>query len=64
MHLVSIGGYILLILLAVLAPTPLPIPLDGIILGLIGLGYNSALVIFLALFGDIIGSLLIFVLDK
>ena len=64
MRLASIGGYALLILLAVLAPTPVPIPLDGIILGLIRLGYNPALVIILALVGDIIGTFFIFVLGK
>ncbi len=64
MRLASIGGYVLLILLAVLAPTPIPIPLDGIILGLIHLGYNPALVIILALVGDIIGTFLIFIVGK
>ncbi len=64
MRLAGIGGYALLVLLAVLAPSPLPVPLDGIILGLIRLGYNPALVIFLALVGDIFGTFLIFVLGK
>ena len=64
MRLASIGGYALLILLAVLAPTPVPIPLDGIILGLIRLGYNPALVIILALVGDIIGTFFIFIVGK
>ncbi len=64
MRLASTGGFVLLILLAVLAPTPVPIPLDGIVLGLIRLGYNPTLVILLALVGDIIGTILIFVLGK
>ncbi|MBI3577512.1 hypothetical protein HY086_05740 [Candidatus Gottesmanbacteria bacterium] len=64
MRLVSVGGYVLLILLAVLAPTPIPIPLDGIILGLIRLGYNPTLIIILALVGDVIGTFFIFVLAK
>ncbi len=58
------SGYFLLILLGVLAPSPVPVPLDGIILGLIRLGYNPILVIILALIGDIIGTFLIFVLGK
>ncbi len=64
MRLASTGGYLLLIFLAILAPSPLPIPLDGIILGLIRLGYNPTLIIFLALVGDIIGTFLIFLLGK
>lgn len=64
MRLTNIGGYLLLTLLAVLAPTPIPIPLDGIILGLIALGYNPALVVSLALVGDIIGTFLIYLLGR
>ncbi len=54
------SGYLLLLLLAVLAPTPVLVPLDGIILGLIHLGYNPIKIIVLALVGDIIGTALIF----
>ncbi len=64
MRLASVGGYVLLILLAILAPTPIPIPLDGIILGLIHLGYNPTLVILLAFVGDVIGTFLIFIVGK
>lgn len=54
------SGYLLLILLALLAPTPIPIPLDGIIIGLIVAGYNPALVLVLALIGDLAGTYLIY----
>src|SRR6266404_5591405 len=65
MHLIhNTGGYLLLILLSILAPTPIPIPLDGIILELIHLGFNPSLVISFALIGDIIGTFLIFMLGK
>lgn len=64
LRLTNIGGYALLTLLAVLAPTPIPVPLDGIILGLIALGYNPVLVIGLALVGDIIGTFLIYLLGR
>lgn len=57
-------GYALLVLLAVLAPTPLPIPLDGIILGLIRLGYNPFWVFPLAFIGDVVGTALIFILGQ
>ena len=64
MHYAPVSGYILLTLLALLAPSPIPIPLDGIIFGLIRLGYNPALVIILALVGDIIGTTLIYFLGR
>lgn len=57
-------GYILLILLAILAPTPIPVPLDGIILGLIASGYKATNVLLLAIIGDVIGTSLIFVLGR
>ena len=60
----SIGGYILLILLAVLAPTPVPVPLDGIIVGLIAKGFNPRLVLGVAIIGDLIGTFLIFKVGK
>ncbi len=61
MHLThNIGGYILLILLAILAPTPIPIPLDGIILGLIRSGFNPIIVLVVASLGDVIGTAFIF----
>ncbi len=64
MHLSKFGGYFFLILLGVLAPTPIPVPLDGAVLELIHLGYNPPLIIFIAIVGDIIGTLLIFVIGK
>lgn len=60
----SIGGYILLISLAILAPTPLPVPLDGIILALIAKGFNPRLVLMLAIIGDLIGTFIIFKVGK
>ncbi|QQG47333.1 MAG: hypothetical protein HY044_04390 [Candidatus Woesebacteria bacterium] len=56
----SIGGYFLLILLAVLAPTPIPIPLDEIVIALIAKGFNPIFVIAVALIGDLIGTFFIF----
>ncbi len=64
MHLTSLGGYLLLIALAILAPTPIPIPLDGIIVGLIAAGFNAKLVITIALIGDLIGTALIYVVGR
>ena len=60
MHLSNIGGYFLLTLLAILAPSPIPIPLDGIILGLIGSGFNPILVLVVAGIGDVIGTIFIY----
>ena len=60
MHLTNIGGYVLLVLLALLAPSPIPIPLDGIIFGLIASGFNPVFVLVIAGIGDIIGTLLIY----
>lgn len=60
MDLTNIGGYFLLTLLALFAPSPLPIPLDGIILGLITSGFNPILVLVLAGVGDIIGTIFIY----
>lgn len=62
MHITNLGGYALLILLATLAPSPIPIPLDGIIIGLIAAGLNPLLVIAVAAVGDIIGTLLIYMI--
>lgn len=62
MHFTNIGGYILLILLAVLAPSPIPIPLDGIVVGLISAGFNPVLVLALAGIGDIIGTVFIYLI--
>ncbi len=56
----SISGFLLLILLAVLAPTPIPVPLDGIVIGLIAKGFNPVVVILTTLIGDLIGTFLIF----
>jgi len=60
MHLTNLGGYFLLILLALLAPSPIPIPLDGIIAGLIAARFNPVLVLVVAMVGDVIGTILIF----
>lgn len=61
MHLThNIGGYVLLILLAILAPTPIPIPLDGIIVGLIRTGFNPVVVLVVASLGDVLGTALIY----
>ena len=56
----SIGGFFLLILLAILAPTPIPVPLDGIVVGLIAKGFDPMLVIIVTLIGDLLGTFLIF----
>ncbi len=64
MHFTNIGGYLLLILLAILAPSPLPIPLDGIILGLINAGFNPILVLVLAGIGDVIGTIFIYLIGR
>ncbi|MBI3342478.1 DedA family protein [Candidatus Curtissbacteria bacterium] len=60
----NLGGYVLLALLAILAPSPIPIPLDGIILGLIATGFNPVIVISIALIGDIIGTVLIYAIGR
>lgn len=60
----NIGGYILLVLLAILAPTPIPIPLDGIIVGLIKSGFNPTVVLAVASIGDVIGTIFIFFVGK
>ncbi len=54
MHFSNIAGLSLLTLLAILAPSPIPIPLDGIILGLISSGFNPILVLVVAAVGDVI----------
>ncbi len=61
MHLThNIGGYVLLVLLAILAPTPIPIPLDGIVVGLIKVGFNPVMVLVVSGLGDVIGTTFIF----
>lgn len=64
MHLTNIGGYLLLTLLAILAPSPLPIPLDGIIIGLIAAGFNPTLVLVLAGIGDVVGTIFIYLIGR
>ncbi len=64
MHLTNISGYLLLVLLAILAPSPIPIPLDGIIIGLIKAGFNPTLVLVLAGIGDIVGTILIYLIGR
>ncbi|CAN5337521.1 hypothetical protein BH10PAT1_BH10PAT1_0730 [soil metagenome] len=56
----GLGGYLLLILLAILAPTPIPIPLDGIVIALIKIGFRPVFVITVTIIGDLIGTFLIF----
>jgi len=63
-HITNIGGYILLALLAILAPSPLPIPLDGIIIGLIAAGFNPTLVLVLAGVGDVVGTIFIYLIGR
>ena len=60
MQLTNLGGYLLLVALAFLAPTPIPVPLDGIIIGLIAKHYNPLFVILVALVGDLLGTVLIY----
>src|SRR5438105_2763916 len=63
MHLTHpLSGYVFLVLLAILAPSPIPIPLDGIIVGLIGAGFNPVAVLMLAITGDVIGTTLIYLI--
>jgi len=64
MHLTNIGGYLLLTLLAILAPSPIPIPLDGIIIGLIKIGFNPTLVLVVAGIGDVIGTIFIYLIGR
>ncbi len=61
---INAAGYSLLVLLAVLAPSPLPVPLDGIIIGLISAGFNPVLVLILAAAGDIVGTVLIYLIGR
>ncbi len=64
MHLTNIGGFTLLILLAILAPSPIPIPLDGIVIGLIASGFDPTLVLVVAGIGDVIGTIFIYLIGR
>ena len=60
----GLSGYILLTVLAFLAPTPLPIPLDGVVIALIKLGFSAKVVVALTIIANLIGTFIVFKLGN
>lgn len=60
MNFSNLGTYSFLTLMAVLAPSPLPIPLDGIVAAMIAKGFSPTAVIFITVIANFIGSFIIF----